>query len=58
MRYKNLISDKLVAVTNKLKTLKFMAERGQIGEYREIEIVLLEQLEEIQSLINTNDEEY
>lgn len=57
MRYKTLIIDKLIGVTNGLKQLRFYAERGEIKSYREKEIKLEELIEEIQTLINTNSDQ-
>lgn len=56
MRYKTLITDKLISMSNGLKLLRFHAERGNIGEFREKETQLQEVVEEIQTLINTNQE--
>jgi hypothetical protein len=58
MRYKTLIVDKLISISNGLKQLRFHAERGELREYREKTEKLEERLEEIQSLINTQDERY
>ena len=58
MRYKTLITDKLISVSNGLKQLRFLAERGEIKDYRFKEVQLEETIEEIQTLLNTNQEEY
>ena len=58
MRYKTQIIDKLIGVSNGLKQLRFLAERGQIKDYREKEIQIEEVIEEIQTLLNTNQESY
>ena len=58
MRYKTQIIDKLIGVSNGLKQLRFLAERGEIKTYRETEIRVEEIIEEIQSLLNTNQETY
>lgn len=58
MRYKTLIIDKLIGVSNGLKQLRFLAERGEIKTYRETEVKVEEIIEEIQSLLNTNQESY
>ena len=58
MRYKTQIIDKLIGVSNGLKQLRFLAERGQIKDYREKEIQIEEVIEEIQTLLNTNQETY
>ena len=55
MRYKQLISDKIVSVNNGLNTLSFHFERGERNEFRAKMENLKEQLEEIQTLINTNN---
>ncbi len=56
MRYKTLIVDKLISITNGLKQLNFHAERGEIKQYRDKNQKMEEILEEIQTLINTQDE--
>ncbi len=58
MRYKTLITDKLIGVSNGLKQLRFLAERGDLKTYREKEVKIEELVEEIQTLINTNEENY
>jgi hypothetical protein len=58
MRYKTQIVDKLISVSNGLKQLRFLAERGEIKTYRETEIKVEEVIEEIQTLLNTNQETY
>jgi hypothetical protein len=58
MRYKTLITDKLIGVSNGLKQLRFLAERGEIKNYREKEVQIEEIIEEIQTLLNTNQESY
>jgi len=58
MRYKTQIIDKLIGVSNGLKQLRFLAERGEIKTYRETEVRVEEIIEEIQSLLNTNQETY
>lgn len=58
MRYKSAILDKLVSVDNSLKTLKFHYERGELKECRDRQDKIIDVLEEIRSLINTNPEEY
>lgn len=58
MRYKTLITDKLISIENGLNQATFHAERGQIAEYRNKVIQLKEIVDEIQTLINTQDEQY
>jgi len=58
MRYKTQIIDKLIGVSNGLKQLRFLAERGEIKTYRETEVKVEEIIEEIQTLLNTNQETY
>lgn len=58
MRYKTQIIDKLIGVSNGLKQLRFLAERGEIKTYREVEVKVEEVIEEIQTLLNTNQETY
>ena len=58
MRYKTLITDKLIGVSNGLKQLRFLAERGELKTYRETEVKIEEIIEEIQTLLNTNQETY
>jgi len=55
MRYKQLITDKITGVTNGLNTLSFHFERGERQEFRDKIIQLKEQIEEVQTLINTNN---
>jgi len=57
MRYKQLITDKIISISNGLKQLRFHAERGEMKEYREKTILLEEILEEVQTLINTNSDQ-
>ena len=56
MRYKTLITEKLQQVTNGLKQLRYHAERGNMSEFRNREEQLTDKIEEIQTLINTQDE--
>jgi len=58
MRYKQLITDKLIGVSNGLKQLRFLSERGDLKTYREKEVQVEEIIEEIQTLLNTNQETY
>lgn len=58
MRYKTLIVDKLIAVTNGLKQLRFHFEKGELQQYRQKEVLIQEIIEEIQTLINTQNENY
>lgn len=58
MRYKTQIVDKLISVSNGLKQLRFLAERGDLKTYREVEVKVEEVIEEIQTLLNTNQETY
>jgi len=56
MRYKQLITDKLISVSNGLKQLRGQMERGERQEYRVKTEQLEDILEEIQTLINTQTE--
>lgn len=56
MRYKTLITDKLIAVSNGLKQLRGQMERGERSEFRVKEEQLQEKIEEIMTLINTQTE--
>jgi hypothetical protein len=58
MRYKNLITDKLTSVQNGLKQIRGQAERGEIGALRQKEENVQEIIEEILTLLNTNDEQH
>lgn len=58
MRYKNLITDKLISVQNGLKQIRGQAERGEIGALRQKEENVQETIEEILTLLNTNDEQH
>jgi hypothetical protein len=58
MRYKSLITDKLISVQNGLKQIRGQAERGEIGELRIKEEQLQERIEEILTLLNTQEEKY
>lgn len=58
MRYKTAIVDKLISVSNGLKQLRGQMERGERAEYRATTERIEDILEEVQSLLNTNDESY
>jgi hypothetical protein len=58
MRYKSLITDKLISVQNGLKQIRGQAERGEIGGLRIKEEQLQEVIEEILTLLNTQEEKY
>lgn len=58
MRYKTLIEDKLIFVSNGLKQLRGQMERGERSEFRVKEEQLQEKIEEIMSLINTQTEQF
>lgn len=58
MRYKSLIEEKLIAVSNGLKQLRGQMERGERSEFRIKEEQLQEKIEEIMSLINTQTEQF
>lgn len=58
MRYKTLITDKLISISNGLKQLKFHAERNELGDIRRKEEQLQDILDQVLSLINTQDENY
>lgn len=58
MKYKSAVIEKLVSVDNLLKSLSFYAERGMLTEYREKNIQVKEEIEEIQTLLNTEEQEY
>lgn len=58
MRYKTLIVDKLISIENGLNQLKFYAERGELKEYREKTEKVKEIIEEVQTLINTQTEQF
>ena len=55
MKYKQLITDKITGINNGLNTLNFHFERGERQEFREKLYDLKEKLEEVQTLINTNN---
>lgn len=58
MRYKTLITDKLVSVSNGIKQLRGQMERDERNGFRAKEEQIQEQIEEIMSLLNTNDEQH
>ena len=58
MRYKTLITQKLQQVENGIKQLRYHAERGEMSDFRKKQEQLSEKLEEIHSLINTQDEQF
>ena len=58
MRYKTQIQEKINSIQNGLKQLRGQAERGEIAELRIKEEQLQERIEEILTLLNTNDESY
>ena len=58
MRYKNMITDKLISIQNGMKELRFYTERGEVAEYRAKEEKLNDIFEEVYTLLNTNEENY
>jgi hypothetical protein len=58
MRYKTLITDKLISVQNGLKQLRGQMERGERSEFRIKEEQIQEKIEEILTLLNPQEETY
>ena len=58
MRYKTLITQKLQQVENGIKQLRYHAERDEMSEFRSKQELLSDKMEEIHTLINTQDEQF
>jgi len=57
MRYKQLVVQKLNAIENRLNAMNSEISRGNRPNYEKHSELMKEQIEEVQSLINTNDED-
>lgn len=58
MRYKTLITDKLISVSNGIKQLRGQMERDERTQFRAKEEQLQEIIEEVLTLLNTQDEQH